>query len=157
MKDAEKIALVNAHSAEEAARKATWEEQKAKAEEQQAVAAKLTAERRKRESEASEHDLLREILQSRRRSLESNISVSDLADLVMQSASPLRSLVAMKRKADALSFLGDHNGAVEQLTEALSETMEPARAELSRSLSALEETMLTLAEALLRPARGDQD
>ncbi|WP_326819930.1 hypothetical protein [Streptosporangium sp. NBC_01756] len=45
----------------------------------------------------------------------------------------------------------------EQLTEALSETMEPARAELSRSLSALEETMLTLAEALLRPARGDKD
>ncbi|GAA4222325.1 chromosome segregation ATPase [Streptosporangium album] len=45
----------------------------------------------------------------------------------------------------------------EQLTEALSETMEPARTELSRSLSALEETMLTLAEALLRPTRGDKD
>ncbi|MFJ2030360.1 hypothetical protein [Streptosporangium sp. NPDC087985] len=44
----------------------------------------------------------------------------------------------------------------EQLVETLSETMAPARIELTRSLSALEETMLALAEALLRPIR-DKD
>ncbi|MEV8633120.1 hypothetical protein AB0395_15815 [Streptosporangium sp. NPDC051023] len=45
----------------------------------------------------------------------------------------------------------------EQLAEALTRTMEPARADLTRRLGALEETMLALAEALLRPVRNDKD
>ncbi|GHE39962.1 hypothetical protein GCM10017673_47930 [Streptosporangium violaceochromogenes] len=43
----------------------------------------------------------------------------------------------------------------EQLAEALTRMMEPARMDITRRLGALEETMLALAEALLRPARGD--
>ena len=45
----------------------------------------------------------------------------------------------------------------EQLGTALTRSMEPARADLNRRLGALEETMLALAEALLRPTRGDGD
>ncbi|GAA3136560.1 hypothetical protein [Streptosporangium carneum] len=45
----------------------------------------------------------------------------------------------------------------EQLAEALTRIMEPARADLTRRLGALEETMLALAEALLRPTRNDKD
>ncbi|MGV9775809.1 hypothetical protein [Streptosporangium sp. NPDC003464] len=45
----------------------------------------------------------------------------------------------------------------EQLAEALGEAVEPARTDLTRHLSALEETMLALAEALLRPTRNDKD
>lgn len=60
----------------------------------------------------------------------------------------------------ALLPLADMLGAQpdrEQLAEALSETMEPTRADLTRRLGALEETMLALAEALLRPTRNDKD
>lgn len=35
--------------------------------------------------------------------------------------------------------------------------MEPAHTDLTRRLGALEETMLALAEALLRPTRADKD
>ncbi|GIH89465.1 hypothetical protein ACFFMN_14290 [Planobispora siamensis] len=42
----------------------------------------------------------------------------------------------------------------EQLVEALGEIVEPARTDLTRRLNALEETMLALAEALLRPTRS---
>ncbi|MEV4092475.1 hypothetical protein [Streptosporangium saharense] len=45
----------------------------------------------------------------------------------------------------------------EQLAEALTRAVEPARADLTRRLGALEETMLALAEALLRPPRNDKD
>lgn len=45
----------------------------------------------------------------------------------------------------------------EQLGTALTRSMEPARSDLNRRLGALEETMLALAEALLRPTRGDDD
>ncbi|MGC5013785.1 hypothetical protein ACLQ2R_23735 [Streptosporangium sp. DT93] len=44
----------------------------------------------------------------------------------------------------------------EQLSEVLSETVEPAHADLTRRLGSLEETMLALAEALLRPVRTDK-
>ena len=44
-----------------------------------------------------------------------------------------------------------------QLAEALGAIVEPVRSDLTRRLGALEETMLALAEALLRPARADKD
>lgn len=44
-----------------------------------------------------------------------------------------------------------------QLAEALGAIVEPVRTDLTRRLGALEETMLALAEALLRPARADKD
>ncbi len=45
----------------------------------------------------------------------------------------------------------------EAVREALSTTVEPAHTDLTRRLGALEETMLALAEALLRPTRGSKD
>ena len=44
-----------------------------------------------------------------------------------------------------------------QLADALGAIVEPVRTDLTRRLGALEETMLALAEALLRPARADKD
>jgi phage shock protein A len=44
-----------------------------------------------------------------------------------------------------------------QLADALGAIVEPVRTDLTRRLGALEETMLALAEALLRPTRTDKD
>ncbi|MEU7986244.1 hypothetical protein AB0B56_15380 [Streptosporangium canum] len=65
----------------------------------------------------------------------------------------VQSQAALLPLADMLGAQPDR----EQLAEALSETMEPTRADLTRRLGALEETMLALAEALLRPTRNDKD
>ncbi|MEV4181985.1 hypothetical protein AB0J28_11150 [Streptosporangium canum] len=65
----------------------------------------------------------------------------------------VQSQAALLPLADMLGAQPDR----EQLAEALNETMEPTRADLTRRLGALEETMLALAEALLRPTRNDKD
>ncbi|ACZ84150.1 hypothetical protein [Streptosporangium roseum] len=65
----------------------------------------------------------------------------------------VQSQAALLPLADMLGAQPDR----EQLAEALSETMEPTRADLTRRLGALEETMLALAEVLLRPTRNDKD
>lgn len=45
----------------------------------------------------------------------------------------------------------------DQLSEAVDEVVQPTHTDLTRRLGALEETMLALAEALLRPARAPKD
>ncbi|MEU8383786.1 hypothetical protein [Streptosporangium sp. NPDC048865] len=65
----------------------------------------------------------------------------------------IRAEAALAPLAETLRALPDRD----QLSEALSETVEPAHTDLTRRLGALEETMLALAEALLRPTRTDKD
>ncbi|GIH29173.1 hypothetical protein Aph01nite_74830 [Acrocarpospora phusangensis] len=63
--------------------------------------------------------------------------------------------------ADALTPLitarPDHGQLTETLTKTLTDTVEPAQNDMTRRLGALEETMLALAEALLRPTRTGKD
>ncbi|WP_147943710.1 hypothetical protein [Microbispora sp. CSR-4] len=59
--------------------------------------------------------------------------------------------------ADAVRSRPDREQIAETVSDAVTRAMEPARGDVARRLAALEETMLALAEVLLRPARGHTD
>ncbi len=59
--------------------------------------------------------------------------------------------------ADAVRSRPDREQIAETVSDAVTRAMEPARGDVARRLAALEETMLALAEVLLRPARGHAD
>ncbi|KAA9381785.1 hypothetical protein F5972_02920 [Microbispora cellulosiformans] len=56
--------------------------------------------------------------------------------------------------AEAVRSRPDREQIAETVSDAVTSAMEPARGDVARRLAALEETMLALAEALLRPAHG---
>ncbi|MEU7936314.1 hypothetical protein [Microbispora bryophytorum] len=58
---------------------------------------------------------------------------------------------------DAVRSRPDREQIAETVSDAVTRAMEPARGDVARRLAALEETMLALAEVLLRPARGHAD
>ncbi|WP_169985222.1 hypothetical protein [Microbispora sp. H10836] len=59
--------------------------------------------------------------------------------------------------AEAVRGRPDREQIAETVSDAVTRAMEPARGDVARRLAALEETMLALAEVLLRPARGHTD
>ncbi|XVQ87212.1 hypothetical protein ACQP2K_07275 [Microbispora siamensis] len=59
--------------------------------------------------------------------------------------------------AEAVRSRPDREQIAETVSDAVTRAMEPARGDVARRLAALEETMLALAEVLLRPARGHAD
>ncbi|MFI9576574.1 hypothetical protein ACIG5D_34540 [Microbispora rosea] len=59
--------------------------------------------------------------------------------------------------ADVVRSRPDREQIAETISDAVTRAMEPARGDVARRLAALEETMLALAEVLLRPARGHTD
>ncbi|MEV7803745.1 hypothetical protein AB0O28_12425 [Microbispora sp. NPDC088329] len=59
--------------------------------------------------------------------------------------------------AEAVRSRPDREQIAETVSDAVTRAMEPARGDVARRLAALEETMLALAEVLLRPARGHTD
>ncbi|MEV4460596.1 hypothetical protein [Microbispora sp. NPDC049633] len=64
---------------------------------------------------------------------------------------------AMAPLAEAVRGRPDREQIAETVSDAVTRAMEPARGDVARRLAALEETMLALAEVLLRPARGHTD
>lgn len=59
--------------------------------------------------------------------------------------------------AEAVRSRPDREQIAETVSDAVTRAMEPARGDVARRLAALEETMLALAEVLLRPTRGHGD
>ncbi|GAA0387153.1 hypothetical protein Acor_25160 [Acrocarpospora corrugata] len=82
----------------------------------------------------------------------------NLGDLGAEHASRFDTVeLRLTEAAEALTPLITARPDREQLAETLARTVEPAHTDMTRRLGALEETMLALAEALLRPTRNNKD
>ncbi|MCT9928657.1 hypothetical protein N5079_00335 [Planotetraspora sp. A-T 1434] len=90
--------------------------------------------------------------------LPSELEIGDLRTAVAEmNVDITAAATAIAPLLDAIRARPDRDELTKAVSGALSAIVEPATTDVARRLSALEETMLALAEALLRPARNPND
>jgi phage shock protein A len=97
-------------------------------------------------------------LGGRVRGLAAELDISGLRAAVAELGSDMTAAASsIAPLLDAIRSRPDRDELAETVSGATSRVVEPVHADVDRRLAALEETMLALAEALLRPARSSAD
>jgi conflict system STAND superfamily ATPase/tetratricopeptide repeat protein len=140
-------ALASEMRAQESARLAQANERKAEASanaeraaaaaatraEAAAVASQKQAEKMAHDAKVAENDFRIEVLRSRERSLDDKQTISSMADMMLDHSSPMWQIYAHRVKESALTQLGNHGEAIQQLNSILESDPDNLPARSSRA------------------------